>query len=380
MFATDDLPIVPLPDSPESASSAFKALEGLSLDDALSKIANSIVDFAFKLLIAILIFYIGRFIINKLYKMVKNIMLNRHVDMSLTTFVLSLLRMVLYFILIITIVGILGLETSSFLAIFASAGVAIGMALSGTLQNFAGGVLILLLKPYRVGDFIEAQGYSGTVKAIQIFHTVINTPDNKSIIIPNGGLSTGSINNYSSENYRRVDWTIGLSYSTDFDAAANAIKEILLSDDRTVEKYICDDMEKRLRSGLNETYDNEKNDEGADSQEDDAADNPGKVVKAPGTWLGRLFESKKHKTMRLHQSIKERVGLATAMIPHTDCSPFVGLNELGDSSINLTVRAWTHSSNYWPLYFEMNRRFYSELPKRGFEFPFPQLDVHTFNN
>ena len=84
--------------------------------------------------------------------------------------------------------------------------------------------------------------------------------------------------------------------------------------------------------------------------------------------------------MRLHQSIKERVGLATAMIPHTDSSPFVGLNELGDSSINLTVRAWTHSSNYWPLYFEMNRRFYSELPKRGFEFPFPQLDVHTFNN
>ncbi|MDE5903030.1 MAG: mechanosensitive ion channel, partial [Muribaculaceae bacterium] len=208
MIQTNDLPVVPLPDSPESGKAAFESLKGLSLDDAMTKIANSMVDFAFKLVIAILVFYVGRFIIRKLYAMVHKLMISRHVDRSLTTFVLSLVRMVLYFILIITIVGIIGLETSSFLAIFASAGVAIGMALSGTLQNFAGGVLILLLKPYKVGDYIEAQGYAGTVSEIQIFHTVINTPDNKRIIIPNGGLSTGSINNYSTENYRRVDWTV----------------------------------------------------------------------------------------------------------------------------------------------------------------------------
>lgn len=371
MIQTEALPVVPMPDSPESAKSAFKALEGLSLDDALSKIANSMVDFAFKLLIAILVFYVGRYIIGKLYRVVRNIMINRRVDPSLTTFVLSLIRMVLYFILIITIVGILGLETSSFLAIFASAGVAIGMALSGTLQNFAGGVLILLLKPYKVGDYIEAQGYAGTVKAIQIFHTVINTPDNKSIIIPNGGLSTGSINNFSSETYRRVDWTVSLSYDTDFDAAAKAIKELLLEDDRTVVKYIDDDIEKRKNQGLPEKEQNNDSD-----SEDNTGELSDEDMAAPKTWLGRLFESKKHKRIRLHQNIKEKVGLTEASLPKTDCSPFVGLNEMADSSINLTVRAWTHSSNYWGLYYEMNKVFFTRLPQMGFSFPFPQLDVH----
>lgn len=190
----------------------LEVVKSLGLEDALSGIASGIVQFTFRMLLAILVFYIGKFIIKKIYGLVYSIMVNRKVDASLTTFVLSLVRIVLYFILIITIVGIIGIETSSFLALFASAGVAIGMALSGTLQNFAGGVLILLLKPYKVGDFIEAQGFSGTVKEIQIFHTVINTGDNKAIIIPNGGLSTGSINNYSLEQYRRVDWVIGLSY------------------------------------------------------------------------------------------------------------------------------------------------------------------------
>lgn len=283
----------------EESTGFFKSLEGLSFDDAISKIANGAVDFVFKLLIAVLVFYVGKFIINKLYHLTRNIMLKRNVDASLTTFVLSLLRIVLFFILIITVIGIIGLETSSFLAIFASAGVAIGMALSGTLQNFAGGVLILLLKPYKVGDYIEAQGYAGTVKAIQIFNTIINTPDNKTIIVPNGGLSTGSINNYSAENFRRVDWTVSLSYSTDYEAAEAAIKEILLGDKR----------------------------------------------------------------------------ILTSM-PSGDCPPFVGLSEMGDNSINLTVRAWTESRNYWSVFFDMNKEFYTRLPERGFEFPFPQLDVH----
>ena len=108
------------------------------------------------------------------------------------------------------------------------------MALSGTLQNFAGGVLILLLKPYKIGDYIEAQGYSGTVKEIQIFHTIINTPDNKSIIIPNGGLSTGSVNNYSRESFRRVDWVVGISYGDSVDTAREKILAILASDSRTI--------------------------------------------------------------------------------------------------------------------------------------------------
>lgn len=372
MLQTNDLPIVDLPDSPESAHAAFESLKGLSIDDAMTKIANSVVDFAFKLLIAILIFYAGKYIIRKLYNWIKTLMINRKVDPSLTTFVLSLVKMVLYFILLITIIGILGLETSSFLAIFASAGVAIGMALSGTLQNFAGGVLILLLKPYKVGDFIEAQGYSGSVKAIQIFHTIINTPDNKTIIVPNGGLSTGSINNYSSESYRRVDWTVSLSYGTDFDSASAAIRELLLADDRVVVKYIDDDIEKRRLRGLPEK---EKSEEEIEDEQSLAQASP-EELEAPKTWFGRLFESRKHKRLRLKSDIRRKIGLESVEKTRADCSPFVGLSEMADSSINIAVRAWTHSSNYWGLFFDMNKIFYTELPKRGFSFPFPQLDVH----
>ncbi len=190
-----------------SDAEAFKAL---SLEDLISKLAHSMVDFAFHLAIAILVFYIGKFVIRRIYVVLSTIMIRRKMDKSLSTFVLSLVRMVLYFILVVTVIGILGINTSSFIAIFASAGVAIGMALSGTLQNFAGGVLILLLKPYKVGDYIEAQGYAGTVTEIQIFSTIICTYDNKSIIIPNGGLSTSSINNWSRLPPHRLDHIDGL--------------------------------------------------------------------------------------------------------------------------------------------------------------------------
>lgn len=281
----------------ETLAQGWDLLKGLSFNDAITKIANSFVDFAFKLLIAVVVFYVGRFIIRKLNHFLHSIFIRKNVDASLSTFILSFTQILLYFILLVTIIGILGIETSSFLALFASAGVAIGMALSGTLQNFAGGVLILLLKPYRVGDYIEAQGFAGTVKEIQMFHTIITTPDNKSILIPNGGLSTGSINNYSREPKRRVDWSVGISYGDDFANASAQIIRILESDPRVLKDI---DAEK----------------------------------------------------------------------------PFVGISELGDSAVNLTVRAWTKSSDYWGLYFEMYRRFYAELPALGVNFPFPQLDVH----
>ncbi|MDE6217891.1 MAG: mechanosensitive ion channel, partial [Muribaculaceae bacterium] len=168
LLQTNDLPIVPMPEIDKNGAGFFEALKGLSFDDAITKIVNGTIDFAFKLLIAILVFYAGKYIIKRLYRVVSNVMFRRSVDASLTTFILSLVRIVSYFILIIIVISILGIETSSFIALFASAGVAVGMALSGTLQNFAGGVLILLLKPYKVGDYIEAQGYAGTVKAINI--------------------------------------------------------------------------------------------------------------------------------------------------------------------------------------------------------------------
>lgn len=357
-----------IPDVHKDGKGAFEALKGLSFDDAIVKIANGLVDFGFKLLIAILVFYVGKFIIKKIYKTTYSVMVNRSVDASLTTFVLSLIRMVLYFILIVTIIGILGIETSSFLALFASAGVAIGMALSGTLQNFAGGVLLLLLKPYKVGDFIEVQGYSGTVKAIQIFHTVINTVDNKAIIIPNGGLSTGSINNYSLEEYRRVDWTVCLSYGDDYDRARETILSMLAEDDRVVEKYTEDDMEKRILSMHQ-----------ADAGQDDGSDVAGDsdVSEKPKTgWWSRYRQRRRKHLEIVNEHLREKINMNAGLPVKIDRSPFVGLNELGDSSINIVVRVWTHASNFWPLYFDMNRRFYTELPGKGFSFPFPQLDVH----
>lgn len=339
---------ISVPDSEQ----IMDTLSSLSLSDALNKFASSLVDFSFKLIIAILVFYLGKFIINKLYRVVRRVMEARNTDASLRSFVLSLMRITLYFILIVTVIGILGIETSSFLALFASAGVAIGMALSGTLQNFAGGVLILLLKPYRVGDFIEVQGYSGTVKSIQIFHTIINTVDNKAIIIPNGGLSTGSINNFSMEHFRRVEWNIALSYSTDLEKAKQAILDILNSDERVLQKFTAEDHPASVSTPEEE--------------------NPGYEQKG-GFWK-RLWHRQRKRAEKIQEVVKASPMEASA--PPIDCSPFVALNEMADSSINLKVRAWTNSADYWALFFAMNERFFTELPQQGFSFPFPQLDVH----
>ena len=160
-------------DSIPSVKAEESVLKNMSFDQLIDTLVHDIIHFAISLTIAILVFYGGKYIIKKLYNFVVNILSKRNVDPSLSTFIMSLVRIVLYFILIVTVIGILGLETSSFLALFASAGVAIGMALSGTLQNFAGGVLILLLKPFKVGDYIETQGFAGTVTRIEIFNTII---------------------------------------------------------------------------------------------------------------------------------------------------------------------------------------------------------------
>ena len=366
MFQTQDIPIVDLPDKTDKGKTAWEALKGLSFDDAITSIANGIVQFSFKLLIAALVFYFGKFLIRKLFEVTRRIMMANEVDASLMTFVLSLIRIVLYFILIVTIVGILGIETSSFLALFASAGVAIGMALSGTLQNFAGGVLILLLKPYKVGDYIEAQGFAGSVKEIQIFHTVINTPDNKTIIIPNGGLSTGSINNYSFESYRRVDWTIGLCYGCDYAKAKEVFLKILLSDDRVVVDTLKADMDKRMQKIEAEET----------KEEDDCPPEDPDCHEPPKTLWQRILRYKRNKKEVLKEEIKKKTTLPSTTNLDISRPPFVAITQLADSSVNFIIRAWTHQSNFWDLYFEMNERFYKELPENGFEFPFPQLDVH----
>ncbi|MDE5555134.1 MAG: mechanosensitive ion channel, partial [Muribaculaceae bacterium] len=265
--------------------------------------------------------------------------------------------------LIVTVIGILGIETSSFIAIFASAGVAIGMALSGTLQNFAGGVLILLLKPYRIGDYIEAQGYAGTVREIQIFHTIISTSDNKQIIIPNGGLSTGSVNNYSRADYRRVDWSVGISYGDSVEVARKAILEILDSDDRIVKGMIEDDREERAEQ-------QEAAEKAAAALAPDAeAEKP----KRRSFWARMFHRKVKKKIMTWQEEQAEKV---RKLLPKTDGSPKVYVSSLGDSAVVLTVRAWTRTPDYWGVYFSVNERIYNELPEAGINFPFPQMDVH----
>lgn len=351
------------PDAVPSYKAELEMLKDMPFDEFMNTVVNMLVQFVIHVGIALVVFYVGKFVIKRINNVLTTIFVKRNADRSLATFVLSLVRMVLYFLLIIIVIGILGIETTSFVALFASAGVAIGMALSGTLQNFAGGVLILLIKPYKVGDYIEAQGFAGTVKEIQIFHTIITTPDNKSIIIPNGGLSTGSVNNYNREEYRRVDWTVSISYGDDVTAARNAILAIFAEDSRVVKKYIEDDRADRAL-------------EEAKNAEVDAPQPDEEVAAKRSLWNRIVHRHARPITNKLQDWQTAQSGKALNLMPKADRSPVVWVSQLADSSVNLTARAWTRNEFYWPLYFELNERFYNELPKAGINFPFPQLDVH----
>ena len=275
----------------------MESLSTLSLDTLTTKLIDLSVSLGSKLVIALIVFFIGRWLIKKINRLVVRIMEKRQVEASLFSFTRSLVSITLNFIFVIVLIGILGIETSSFIALFASAGVAVGMALSGTLQNFAGGVMILLFKPFKVGDFIEAQGQSGTVKEIQIFNTIMATAVNKVIIIPNGGLSTGIMKNYSKEATRRVDWEFGISYGESYDKAKEIIVRLLENDNR--------------------------------------------VLKDPAY--------------------------------------FIALTSLGESSVNIVVRAWVNASDYWGVFFDMNEKVYKTFAEEKLNIPFPQMDVHLYN-
>ncbi len=184
------------------------------------------------ILVAVVVYFVGQWIVNKIIRLCSKLLRAKNVEPSLRGFLENLICISLRALLIIVIIGLLGIETSSFIALFASAGVAVGMALSGTLQNFAGGVMILLFRPFKVGDFIEAQGYSGTVKEIKIFSTIINTVDNQTIIIPNNQLSNAMMKNYSQESKRRVDITVSVAYGTSYEETERELREICAKDSR----------------------------------------------------------------------------------------------------------------------------------------------------
>ena len=237
---------------------------------------------------AVIIFVVGRFLISFIKKLVSKLLMKRHIDAGIQSFVKSLVNILLTILLIIAVIGKLGVETTSFAALLASAGVAVGMALSGNLQNFAGGLIVLLFRPFKVGDWIESQGVSGTVREIQIFHTILTTADNKVIYIPNGALSSGTVTNYSREDTRRVDWVIGVEYGENYDKVESTVRRILAADSR--------------------------------------------ILNAP--------------------------------------APFVALHALDASSV------WVKSSDYWGVYFDMNKTIYTVFNEEGIGFPFPQLTVH----
>ncbi len=247
---------------------------------------------------AILIYVIGRFIIKQLSKFVATILVKRKLEISVQTFLKSLLNITLNIILAFAIVAKLGVETTSFAAILASAGVAIGMALSGNLSNFAGGLIILVFRPFKVGDFIDGPGASGTVREIQIFHTILTTLDNRIIYVPNASMSSNVVVNYSRQETRRAEWNIGVEYGEDYEKVKSVIERIISEDKR--------------------------------------------ILKDP--------------------------------------APFIALGSLSASSVDIKVRVWTKSSDYWDVYFDFNKNVYDTFNKEGIGFPFPQLTVHQAKN
>ena len=216
----------------ESFEHKIEALAEMPTDKLLETLTHWGISVSEKLLLALAVYFVGRWLIRYILKIQKRIMDRKETDPSLRVFLNNLTQISLTIILISFIIGVLGINTTSFVAIFASAGLAVGMALSGTLQNFAGGVMILLIKPFRVGHYVEMQGQAGTVKEIRLFHTVLNTSDNKTIMMPNGAISNGIINNYTREDYRRAEWTFGLAYGEDYDKAKNVIRKLLDADPR----------------------------------------------------------------------------------------------------------------------------------------------------
>ncbi len=204
-----------------------ESVGSMSTDELTTWVITSTVGVVSKVVMAVLFYVVCRWVVKRIVNVTGKLMERRGFDVSLGKFLQSMISISLNLVLILTTVSILGIDITSFLAIFASAGLAVGMALSGTLQNFAGGVMILFLKPFKVGDFIEAQGFAGSVKEISLFSTLLNTLDNKMVIIPNGALSNSAINNYSKEPTRRVEWCFGVAYGTDFERAKAVIEDVL---------------------------------------------------------------------------------------------------------------------------------------------------------
>lgn len=267
--------------------------------DILAKVYELIVTYGMKFIMAVVVLIVGLIVIKWITRALVRLMKKGNVNPSLIPFLRTLSNILLKAMLIISVMTMVGIEMTSFIAVLGAAGLAVGLALQGTLQNFAGGVMILLFKPYEVGHFIEAQGFMGTVKEIQIFTTVLNTPDNRKVIIPNSPLATGSITNFSAMPTRRIDFSFGISYGDNIDKAKDILLKMAEKDERVLKE-----------------------------------DNP----------------------------------------------PQVMVEALGDSSVNLKLRTWVKSEDYWTLFFDVTENVKKQFDAAGISIPFPQSDVHLYNH
>ena len=223
-------------DSVDVAVKVESAIKSGHVDLIIDKLVELSISAGKSILMAIVVYVVGRFLISLIQRLMENMLSRRKVEVSIQTFLKSLVSILLNVLLIVSVVGALGVSTTSFAALLASAGVAIGMALSGNLQNFAGGLIILFFKPYKVGDWIEAQGTSGSVSAIQIMHTLVVTADNKVVYIPNGAMSSGVIVNYSRMETRRIEWVVGVDYGEDIDKVKAIVEGLIKADSRILQE------------------------------------------------------------------------------------------------------------------------------------------------
>lgn len=235
---TDKLENLIVPDSvqKEKFAETVKRLAALDVHDIVSEIVSWLIWTGIKICIALAIYYAGRWLLKRVVKMIDALMTRRKTELSLHTFLLTLVKTVGYIILIVAIVSVLGVNLTIFAAVLASAGLAIGMALSSTLQNFAGGVMILVLRPYSIGDYISSQGVSGTVTAIRLFTTTVQTTDKQTIYIPNNMISTSIINNYTTSVTRRCSWKVSVAYGDDYDAVRAAMLAIIMRSDKVLKE------------------------------------------------------------------------------------------------------------------------------------------------
>ena len=287
---------------------------------------DSMIAFGLKVLAALAIFIVGIILLKWIRALLNRRFTRRKTEPTIASFIISFINISVITLLVVLSVSTLGIDTTSLAALLAAGGLAIGMALSGTVQNFAGGLMLLAFKPFKAGDFIEAQGTSGKVVEVNITATKILTPDNRVVILPNGALSNGVINNFNGRPLRRVEWLVSVSYGVDAKACKEAILTIVNSDARVLQ---------------------------ADTD------------------MQALY-----KELNISAYQLSTVNYRMDAIP----APFVALKALNENDITFVVRAWVRGTDYWDVFFALQERFYTELPPQGFTFAYTHVDVTMLNS